>query len=833
MLRLRRYRVLLICAFVITVLLYHVSRNSQWDHSKDIWHETHKRPNHDGGHEHDHQGDSRPQKPQQKPPPVAAAAPPPPAAPVPQDKEDRLEQNQAPGIVLPKLKAADGTRGGYGLPKAATVPDKKLPPNHDEYEYRKQDEDAGIQVADPVEQQEHAVAVPTPTAIHWQKPKEWFPVPEESLILLPTGKPKPIPSIQFAFPKEDPADKEKREMRLAKVKSEASRAWAGYKKYAWTHDELKPVSKDAKDPFCGWAATLVDSLDTLWIMGLKDEFDDAVEAVRDIDFTTTPYRDDIPVFETIIRYLGGLVGAYDVAGRDAKYRVLLDKAVELAEILMSVFDTPNRLPVLYYMWKPSFNVSPRRASTSAGVAELGSMSLEFTRLAQLTGKQKYYDAVARVTDAFEDLQNREGATAIPGIFPEHLDASGCNRSAPLPYTLNNNNEAAQIQFNNDDQRRDTQGNPDPGAVAPDAESDTGFHRGPQKRDGYPISSTPAAFDPNALPPNWECVPQNLTSGGWGSKGAGSYSMGGSQDSTYEYFPKQYLMLGGLEPKYRTMHEKTADAVKEYLLFRPMAEGDPDILFSAKAFSTDGTTENMSYEWETTHLTCFLGGTFGLGGKVFDRPEDVEIAKKLTDGCVWAYDVMPTGVMPESAAVLPCKKPDDCRYDEAAWYAALDPSADQRERQLEQYYDSLAEWKERVKEVERHNALQKQAEEQKRDSEAGGKTVQEDTPRRQSEDLSPELAQQDTSSEPGFQKRDAGETTVNTAAEEFHNKLNSSNSESWIDTYTAPEQKPIGELTIPPAPVKPLSHHEYVTQRIKSEHIPSGFVGIRDRRYLLR
>jgi mannosyl-oligosaccharide alpha-1,2-mannosidase len=384
---------------------------------------------------------------------------------------------------------------------------------------------------------------------------------------------------------------------------------------------------------------------------------------------------------------------------------------------MSVFDTPNRLPILYYRWKPADNVDPKRASTSAGVAELGSMSLEFTRLAQLTGEQKYYDAIARVTDAFEDLQNREGATAIPGIFPELLDASGCNRSAPLPST-----------------------------------------------NGVPA--------PDGLPANWECTPQGLTTGGWRG-GAGSYSMGGSQDSTYEYFPKQYLMLGGLEPKYRTMHEKTADAVKEYLLFRPMAQGDPDILFSAKVSSSDGTAEKMSYEWETTHLTCFLGGTFGLGGKIFNRPEDVEIGKKLAEGCVWAYDVMPTGIMPEHGSLLPCKNPDDCRYDEAAWYTALDPEAAQRVKDTEQYFEKLAEWKEEVEELKKQHALQKKEAEADPDS-------------------------------PG--------------------------SESKGDPSG---QKPLGELVLPKEPVKPVSHLEYVTSRIKNEHIPSGFVSIRDKRYILR
>lgn len=68
------------------------------------------------------------------------------------------------------------------------------------------------------------------------------------------------------------------------------------------------------------------------------EFEEAVKAVGKLDFTTSP-RADIPMFETTIRYLGGLVAAYDVSGK--KHKILLDKATELGDILMGAFDTPN------------------------------------------------------------------------------------------------------------------------------------------------------------------------------------------------------------------------------------------------------------------------------------------------------------------------------------------------------------------------------------------------------------------------------------------------------------------------------------------------------------
>lgn len=45
-------------------------------------------------------------------------------------------------------------------------------------------------------------------------------------------------------------------------------AWKGYRKFAWGHDELKPVSKTFSEWF-GLGLTLIDALDTMWILGLK------------------------------------------------------------------------------------------------------------------------------------------------------------------------------------------------------------------------------------------------------------------------------------------------------------------------------------------------------------------------------------------------------------------------------------------------------------------------------------------------------------------------------------------------------------------------------------
>lgn len=234
-----------------------------------------------------------------------------------------------------------------------------------------------------------------------------------------TSKTSPAKSpfhIQFDFGPETESDKRIREDRQQQVLHAFQHAWKGYRDHAWLHDELKPISGGQKDPYVGWAATLVDSLDSLYIMGLHDEFEHALKALDSIDFTK-PKSDQVPVFEVTIRYLGGLLGAYDVSG--AKYPVLLKKADQLGEFLLQAFKTPNGIPVPYYSWE----TPKKKLSGKYGVlvAQIGSLSLEFTRLAQLTGKQKYFAAISKITNHLHRAQKK---TKIPGLWPSQVDTNG-------------------------------------------------------------------------------------------------------------------------------------------------------------------------------------------------------------------------------------------------------------------------------------------------------------------------------------------------------------------------------------------------------------------------
>ncbi|EAW10457.1 glycoside hydrolase family 47 protein [Aspergillus clavatus NRRL 1] len=403
--------------------------------------------------------------------------------------------------------------------------------------------------------------------MRWTKHAEKHPV--SSFIPLPTSAPSPIPRIQHDFPSESWLGRRKRVNRQKVVKEAFEHAWKGYKTHAWLRDELSPLSARHRNTFAGWAATLVDALDSLVIMGMEDEFQDALHALEKIDFTMTDAT-QINVFETIIRYVGGLLGAYDLT--DGRYPILLKKAVELADMIYAAFDTKNRMPQSRWQWTRSAQGLAIQPSRNTILAELGSLNLEFTRLSQLTKDPKYYDAVQRIMNLLEDAQNR---TKIPGLWPMMVNA-------------------IDLEFT----------------------------------------------DPR-------------------------FTIGGMADSTYEYLPKEHMLLGAQTNQFQKMYAASMDSIKKYLLFRPMTKDGQDILFAGNVHTSVSTKIHPEPQWE--HLKCFFGGTVGIGAKVFDRPEELSIARKLTDGCIWAYDVMPTGIMPETLQVSPCQSMESCEWDEQQWY----------------------------------------------------------------------------------------------------------------------------------------------------------------------
>lgn len=159
-----------------------------------------------------------------------------------------------------------------------------------------------------------------------------------------------------------------------------------------------------------------------------------------------------------------------------------------------------------------------------------------------------------------------------------------------------------------------------------------------------------------------------------------------------------------------MHEKTVAAVKKWLLFRPMTPDGADILFSAKLTTSGHPDVDANRMFEVPHLTCFLGGMFALGSKVFGLESDLDVARRLTDGCVWAYGATPSGIMPEGSTVVPC--PDaECAWNETLWHLYLDPQWEYRDKQIQDYYANKEEIEKHLKMVETQAEVERLREEQ--------------------------------------------------------------------------------------------------------------------------
>jgi len=200
-----------------------------------------------------------------------------------------------------------------------------------------------------------------------------------------------------------PAQQRSRATLANEVRREFLHAWNDYKQYAWGHDDLKPLSKSYHD----WYAepllmTPVDALDTMILMGMKDE----ASTTREYVATHLSFDKDISVqnFEITIRLLGGLLSVYEMTGDQR----LLKLAEDLGNRLLPVFNSPTGLPYRYVNLKTG---AVRGNITNP--AEAGTLLIEFGTLARLTHRQVFYDKAKR---ALVEIYNRRSPIGLVGTW---------------------------------------------------------------------------------------------------------------------------------------------------------------------------------------------------------------------------------------------------------------------------------------------------------------------------------------------------------------------------------------------------------------------------------
>ncbi|XP_058113621.1 mannosyl-oligosaccharide 1,2-alpha-mannosidase MNS1-like isoform X5 [Magnolia sinica] len=201
---------------------------------------------------------------------------------------------------------------------------------------------------------------------------------------------------------DDPIDIERRD----KVKEAMLHAWTSYERYAWGQDELQPQTKNGIDSFGGLGATIVDSLDTLYIMGLDDQFQKAKEWVaKSLDFNKDY---EASVFETTIRVAGGLLSAYDLS----EDKVFLEKAKEIVDRLLPAWDSPSGIPYNRINLAHGNPHNPSWTGRNSILADSGTEQLEFIALSQRTGDSKYQQKAENVITQLQKTFPSDGLLPI-------------------------------------------------------------------------------------------------------------------------------------------------------------------------------------------------------------------------------------------------------------------------------------------------------------------------------------------------------------------------------------------------------------------------------------
>ncbi|KII94300.1 glycoside hydrolase family 47 protein [Plicaturopsis crispa FD-325 SS-3] len=201
------------------------------------------------------------------------------------------------------------------------------------------------------------------------------------------------------------ADVEKRDAVVEAFKH----AWLAYERDAMGADEYHPISHEGTNLTAagGIGYTVVDSIDTMLLMGLDEEYQRARAWVAT---NMTFERDDkFSTFETTIRVLGGLLSAYHLSGQDPLY---LEKATELADRILPAFNTPAGLPLSNINLARRIGIPDPDWPGLVSTAEVATLQLEFRYLSYLTDNDIYWDKSEHVMAVIKAARMPHGLASI-------------------------------------------------------------------------------------------------------------------------------------------------------------------------------------------------------------------------------------------------------------------------------------------------------------------------------------------------------------------------------------------------------------------------------------
>ena len=232
------------------------------------------------------------------------------------------------------------------------------------------------------------------------------PLPQQhaaGAVPLPSSSLPPPPPSQLAA-RSDPLTQSRR----AAIVEAFVHSWRGYERHAWGYDELRPVSNKPNDAWGGFAVTMIDALDTAYLMNLTAEFGRATDWLAAHLVVDRDHY--VSVFEHTIRVFGGLLSAFDLSGDER----LLRLAVAAATRLLPAFKESDGLPSAQVNTRSGERRSHGWAPGKI-LSEAGSVQLEFMRLYTILSVRMMPSARARPTLAHHGTMRRPRlAVALAG-----------------------------------------------------------------------------------------------------------------------------------------------------------------------------------------------------------------------------------------------------------------------------------------------------------------------------------------------------------------------------------------------------------------------------------
>ncbi|KAH8929996.1 glycoside hydrolase family 47 protein [Atractiella rhizophila] len=350
--------------------------------------------------------------------------------------------------------------------------------------------------------------------------------------------PSPASAVTIQAPAASLAQTNLSATRAQAVRDAWQQSYTAYRRHAFGFDNLKPVSQTGGQSRNGWGATIIDSLDVLSpaMMNFPNWYKEAITFVGTVDFTKSVNDQAVSIFETTIRYLGGLLSTYNIS--TAHEPILLQKAQQLGTTLSLGWSKGTVIPYGFV------NLTTKQPFIqSNNIAEAGTLLLEFNALSTYGGNATYR-ALAEATNA--------KLRANPAVFP--------------------------------------------GLLA------------------------------SAVNPANNAVVGDLVS--WGP----------ACDSFYEYLVKYALYTGNTDTSYLAFWQQAVSSSITKLL-KTSSVGD-------HLYLTDYSASNGGNLYISSHLACYAGGNWVLGGKMLANQTIINYGLSLIDACHNTYNKTVTGIGPE-------------------------------------------------------------------------------------------------------------------------------------------------------------------------------------------